>query len=91
MIDIRIVDLKDRILGKPPIAFLRVEMPTKYHLPLVRVRCALDGAEQDHGLRLDLDKRSFLDRVPHHKETDDILQEAAPKIAEYLGSVLYHK
>ena len=91
MVDIRVIDLKGCMPSRPPIAFLRVEMPTKYHLPLVRVRYALDGAEQDDGLRLDLDKRSFLDRVPDHKETDEILQEAAPKIAEYLGSVLYRK
>ena len=44
--------------------------------------------EHDWGLRLDLDKRVFIDHLPDEQD-DNILQKAAPIIADLLGSEMH--
>jgi hypothetical protein len=38
----------------------------------------------DFALRLDLEKRAFLDHVENNKKLDEVLQQAAARISEYV-------
>ena len=85
---IQAVDLKEHLpCYSPELTFLRAEMSTRHLLPLALIRYALYGQEQEHGLRLDLEKQVFLDAIPEHDEMEGILQKAASEIAQYLGSL----
>lgn len=90
MADIRTINLGDSISSSPRIKFLQAEMSTKYRLPLVRVvaQYALNGKTEERGLRLDTEKRSFLDHFSD-PEIEAISKEAAPQISQYLGEILY--
>jgi hypothetical protein len=68
-----------------PIRFLRVEMAAGHITPFALVRYALDGAEQELGLRLDLDKRAFLDHFDR-QDIESACRDTAPRIVNYLGS-----
>jgi hypothetical protein len=70
--------------------FLRAEMSAKYDIPFALIRYALDGKEQESGLRLDLDKQVFLDHF-ENAEMEEAAQKAAPLIVEFLGEKLYSK
>ena len=78
------IPLPDRI-QPVPIRFLRVEMAAGHIAPFALVRYALDGKEEELGLRLDLDKRAFLDHFDQ-QDVESACREAAPRIVEYLGS-----
>jgi hypothetical protein len=52
------------------------------------IRYALGGEEQELGIRLDMDKRAFIDHF-EDEELEKTIQQAAPKIVERVGSVLY--
>jgi hypothetical protein len=87
--EFRAIDLKGHVPNGAAIEFLRAEVPAgDYHGPFALIRYALRGVEQDLGLRLDMDKEVFLDHF-EKKELEDTIQDAAPKIVEYVGSVLY--
>ncbi len=60
----------------------------RYRSPLALIKYSLEGAVQEYGLRLDLDKRVFLDHF-EDEERERTLRKAAPEIVRYLGSVLY--
>jgi len=84
---IREIDLRGRIGGNAAIKFLRAEVSKEHRLPFALIRYSLYGKEQDLGLRLDLDKRVFIDHLPD-EENEGILERAAPKIVEILGAEL---
>lgn len=87
--EIRAIDLKGHIRNGASIEFLRAELPAgEYHGPFALIRYALQGVEQDLGLRLDMDKEIFLD----HFDEDELEQAARktiPKIVEVVGAALY--
>jgi hypothetical protein len=56
--------------------------------PFVLVRYALKGAEQKEGLRLDLDKRAFLDHFEDSSLEATVATEA-PTIAKIVGGFLH--
>ncbi len=68
-----------------PIRFLRVEMAAERVAPFALVRYALDGAEQELGLRLDWDKGTFLDHFDR-QDIESACTVTAPRIVDYLGS-----
>jgi len=84
MAEILEIPLPDRI-QPAPIRFLRVEMAAGHVAPFALVRYALDGAEQELGLRLDLDKRAFLDHFDQ-QDIESACTVTAPRIVDYLGS-----
>lgn len=89
MFEIRTIDLKGRIPGGASIEFLRVETPvTEHDVPFALIRYALEGVEQEYGLRMDLDKRVFIDHFEGEAK-EEVIQRAAPKIVEFLSHVLY--
>jgi hypothetical protein len=96
MAEFRSIDLKGRVPGNDAIEFLSAEVSAEYYLPFAIIRYALEGEEQEDGLRLDLDKQVFLDDHFEEQEKRKIiknehkfLKKAAPKIVEFLGAVLY--
>lgn len=83
MPEILTIDLKKQIARKGDLEFLRAETSAKYRTPFVLVRYALMGAEQKEGLRLDLDKRAFLDHLE-----DSSLEAAVAKEAQTIASLV---
>ncbi len=53
------------------------------------VRCKVSwGSLQERGLRLDLDKMAFIDRLDN-EEADKAIANAAPEIVKQLSTVSY--
>jgi hypothetical protein len=83
------IDLKGRIKGGSSIEFLRAEMYEEpRRIPSALIRYSVDDVEQAYGLRLDLDKRVFLDHF-EDKEKQEAIARAIPEILEILRSALY--
>lgn len=80
-------DLRTKIPRDGKVEFLRAETSAKYRTPFVLVRYALNGDEQKEGLRLDLDKRAFLDHF-EDPSLEAALAQAAGPIAEIVGKIL---
>jgi len=55
---------------------------------LALIRYSIEGVEPQYGLRLDLGKQVFIDYL-EDEETDGFLQKVAPKIVEFLSSIMY--
>jgi len=89
MDNIRSISLEGRIPKRKAITFLRAEINAKRRSPFALIHYLYNRSEQEYGLRLDLDKRVFLDHPFPEEEENEALDEAAPGIVEYLGSVLY--
>jgi hypothetical protein len=75
------IDLRKRVPGGAAIEFLRVEMAGIDISPFALIRYKKNGLEQPTGLRLDLDKRSFLDHF-ENREEERIIEAAAPLIVD---------
>jgi hypothetical protein len=87
--EVRAIDLKGYIPNGASIEFLRAEVAVgEYRVPVALIRYALQGVEQDLGLRLDMDKRAFIDHFDE-EELEQAAQKAIPKIVEVVGSALY--
>jgi hypothetical protein len=84
MADILTIDLRNHVPRGGDIEFLRAETSAKHRTPFVLVRYALKGQEQTHGLRLDLDKRAFLDHF-EDPARESMVVRAAGQIAELVG------
>jgi hypothetical protein len=78
MADVKSIDLK---IEKGPLYFIRAEWWDD-RSRFVLVRYALEGKEQELGLRLDLDKKIFLDHLPG--PFDEIAQLLARPIWEFI-------
>ena len=87
MAEFQRVDLQGCVDGEP-ITFLRAEMSKEYQLPFALIRYSLHGEEQEYGIRLDLDKRVFIDHL-QDEQCEEFLEKAAPKIAEFLGARMH--
>lgn len=78
--------------GGKVLSFLRAETSAKYRTPFVLVRYAINGIEQKEGLRLDLDKRAFLDHLEDPSLEASVANFAvAEQIAELVGDFLNHR
>lgn len=98
MAKFRTINLKGHVPGNDSVKFLCAEISAEYYMPFAIIRYSLQGEEQEDGLRLDLDKQVFLDDHFEDKEkkklleeNKELLKEAAPKIVEFLGEVLFSK
>lgn len=87
MAEFQEIDLQGCVDGAL-ITFLRAEMSEKYQLPFALIRYSLGGKEQEYGIRLDLDKRVFIDHLQDER-CEKFLEKAAPKIAEFLGAKMH--
>ncbi|HYM13687.1 MAG TPA: hypothetical protein VEU62_23310 [Bryobacterales bacterium] len=76
----RTIDFRDPIKGGALITFLRAEVRKGTRSPFAYVRYSVQGEEQSGGLRLDLDKRVFLDHFDDEK-MEEAARNAAPKVA----------
>jgi hypothetical protein len=72
------IDFEDRVEDVGTLRFLRAEWQ-RDRSRFVLIRYALDGREQPFGLRLDLDKRIFLDSLDN-PNMDAAVRERIPKI-----------
>ena len=88
-------DMRELIGEDAVITFLCAEVSREYRLPFALIRYSVDGKEQEYGLRLDIDKRVFIDNAnwpgdQAASRPDDqpasILSEVAPAIVEILGA-----
>jgi hypothetical protein len=82
---IRKIEFGGQIKGSKALTFDRAELlPLEYgYVPLVLIKFSIMGHEQPLGLRLDLDKRAFLDNLDS-QEMQDVLEVAAEQIAEFV-------
>lgn len=85
MTEINVVDLKDymssrkdHVPSRASIKFLRAEVPAQYRIPFAVIRYALEGVEQDDGLRLDLGKQVFIDHFEDEEKEHMLKHEASP-------------
>ena len=87
--EFRAIDLKGHVPNGASLEFLRAEVPAgEYYGPFAIIHYALNGVEQDLGLRLDMDKEIFLDHFDE-EELEQAAQKAIPKIVEVVGAALY--
>ena len=86
MAEINVVDLKD-VPSSASIKFLRAEVPAQYRIPFAVIRYALEGVEQDSGLRLDLGKQVFIDHF-EDDEKERVLKDKAPDISQWIVASL---
>jgi hypothetical protein len=81
--NLRRVDLRNRIPPVDELEFLRADVPVDSAAPFVLVHYALHGREQHFGLRLDVHKAVFLDHFEDVRR-DNAMRTAAPQIVALL-------
>jgi hypothetical protein len=90
MTEPRIVQLEGKIREGASIKFLYAQLPPREYegIPFAIVGYNLGGVAQDRSLRLDLDKRAFLDHFENDIEKEEFIRKATldivDAIAEYL-------
>lgn len=91
--DVIYIDLIQQFPAEGDLQFLRAELPKgRYRWILALVRYALYGYEAPSGLRLDLDKKCFIDHFDDKLgEIEKSAQKSAPFICDYLYTKLYKK
>ncbi len=77
------VDLKDIAPSSATIQFIRAEVPP-YRSPFIRIYYAVGGREEIFALRLDVDKRVFLDHLENPFD-DQFVRGVAPEIANLVS------
>jgi hypothetical protein len=77
----RTIEIQGQIEGGNSVSFDRVKLFA--HSPFALVIYSINGEQQEHGLRLDLDKRVFLDNLdnPHTRE---IIEQSAERPADFV-------
>lgn len=90
MAEFQRIDLERDVGQLGPVRFLYAEMSQKHQLPFAIIHYTLHGErpEDEWGLRLDIDKRVFIDHL-QDEEAENILREAACGIAEFLGTKMH--
>ncbi|MBI2595172.1 hypothetical protein HY388_00200 [Candidatus Daviesbacteria bacterium] len=89
--DIIIIDLAGQFPPEDDLQFLRAELPKgRYRYFLALVRYAHSGVESPMGVRIDLDKRVFLDDF-NSPEIEKIAQKSAPALSSYIASKVNKK
>jgi hypothetical protein len=83
MSDPYFVDLKDIAPSSATVQFIRAEVPA-YRSPFIRVFYAVRGQEEKFALRLDVDKRVFLDHLENPAD-DQFVRRVAPQIANLVS------
>ncbi len=81
------VELKGRVNGGASIEFLQAVTSGTFSTPFALVHYAIGGARQDYGLRLDMDKRAFLDHLDDPNQ-QRVIEYAAPVIVGLISDRL---
>ena len=92
MADILTVPLEGRVPGGANIEILRAEMRAEMVSAFALIRYSDRGQEPKYGIRLDLDKKVFIDHLPDAQQ-ERVMQEAAPELANLLNGFrrdVYH-
>ena len=87
MSKVRTVSLRHNVPKDASLKFLRVELVRGGFTPFALVRYAEAGVEQPLGLRLDLDKRAFLDHFDDPIK-EDLANRVSRKIVRLVGKRL---
>lgn len=77
------IELKDQVPSQSGIQFLYAEVAAASTGPLAIVHYADEGNEQPLGLRLDMDKKVFIDRLDD-REKDDAVSSGASIVASVI-------
>lgn len=77
------VDLKDIAPSSATVQFIRAEVPSQ-RSPFIRIYYSLEGHEERFALRLDVDKRVFLDHLENPVD-DQFVRRVAPEIANLVS------
>ena len=88
MVEYRSISLKGKVPSGKSIEFLRAEICETYRLPLARVLYSMRGLE--NGIRLDLDKKVFIDHMDDDQD-EEFIQGVAPEIARVLATEVERK
>ena len=85
----RIVDLS-RVQASSKIKFEEAHLPPEDYdgIPFAQVRYSIEGMTQALALRLDLDKRAFLDHFEDDPEKEEFLSSAASEIVDAISEYL---
>ena len=83
MLEFRTVELHGRVEKVGPLEFLWAVMPVTLS-PFAVIHYAYDGKREELGLRLDLDKKVFLDQ-PEAVDSE-VLRKAAEEVASILAA-----
>jgi len=84
----RVIVLPDEIKGGAGIEFLSVVVSSEFpSIPFATVHYAENQKPAELGLRLDLDKRVFLDHFEDESK-EEVLGRSAPEICAYVASFL---
>lgn len=86
MTNILTVPLEGCVPGGANIEILRAEMRTDVASFLALIRYSEHGMEPQYGIRLDLDKKVFIDHLEDVQQ-EQVMQQAAPKLAAILNDV----
>lgn len=84
------IDL-ETVFPPGPIVFTHAEISTKYKSPLALIRYKIEGDMQNNGLRLDLDKKVFLDLPCINPDYRQIAVERAEDISIFISNKLKRK
>ncbi|MDX1931202.1 MAG: hypothetical protein SFU56_01215 [Capsulimonadales bacterium] len=87
MAEILTIDLKNNTPQGEGIEFIEAQMFADRPTPLAVVHYTSHGKYPEYGLRLDLQKRAFLDQPANPKEAGFVRDSALP-VAEYIATAL---
>jgi hypothetical protein len=82
MPEVLTIDLRGKVPEGASIQFLTAEVPEIEDPPVALIRYTLAGEQPPAGLRLDLNKRVFLDHFAEGSPQEKILKRATPRILE---------
>lgn len=80
----KFIELEGMNVKGQSIEFLNARISDEYFVPLAVVNYRLNGRDEELGLRLDMNKRAFLDHLTNTNQ-EEFLQQSAPKIVKYLS------
>lgn len=84
--------LQELEIGTDAIQFVSAELLADFDIPLAIVWCQIsefENRDQRRGMRIDLDKRAFIDHVDDNEEIERVMTEAAPKIVRFISELRY--
>lgn len=83
----RRIDLRDQVPSAGPIEFLSADVSAAANTPFAVIHYADAGKKQPFGLRLDLDKRVFLDHLDDPEKEEALCSSASAVVSVVVASV----
>jgi len=81
----RVIPLEIQITERPFIRFLRAEVNASNYTPFALIRYAVRGHERSKALRLDLDKRVFIDPGDFEESDQEQFKAVADRVAPIIA------